>query len=73
MISIVGMPEIGKTTLANSTYESPSVTLCFHVHAKCWTSQAYQKTRLLLEILQQVSQVAGQGDEKSDDDPARKL
>ncbi|XP_027099192.1 putative late blight resistance protein homolog R1B-16 [Coffea arabica] len=55
MLSIVGMPGIGKTTLANSIYQSPLVPLHFHVHARCCVTQLYQKRRLLLEILQQVN------------------
>lgn len=55
VLSIVGMPGIGKTTLANSIYQSPLVLLHFHVHARCCVTQLYQKRSLLLEILQEVT------------------
>ena len=54
ILSIVGMPGLGKTTLANSVYRYPSLNLQFHARAWCSVSQAYNTENLLLEILDQV-------------------
>ncbi|KAI5678176.1 hypothetical protein M9H77_09126 [Catharanthus roseus] len=54
VLSIVGMPGIGKTTLANSVYRDPTVILHFHVLAWCSVSQVYHKENLLNEILHQI-------------------
>ncbi|CDP11649.1 unnamed protein product [Coffea canephora] len=52
IVSIVGMPGIGKTTLANRVFHSPDVVYYFHVRAWCCVSQVYTKRDLLLGILQ---------------------
>lgn len=54
-VSIVGMPGIGKTTLADSIIRHPSVTCHFHVNARCSVSQVHDKRRMLLEILQEIT------------------
>ncbi|KAI5678178.1 hypothetical protein M9H77_09128 [Catharanthus roseus] len=54
VLSIVGMPGIGKTTLANLVYRDPTVTLHFHVLAWCSVSQVYQKENLLNDILHRI-------------------
>ncbi|XP_027100471.1 putative late blight resistance protein homolog R1A-4 [Coffea arabica] len=51
VISIVGMPGIGKTTLANQVYNDPEIVGSFHIRAWCYVSQVYTKRDLLLEIL----------------------
>ncbi|XP_027152428.1 putative late blight resistance protein homolog R1A-3 [Coffea eugenioides] len=69
----MGMPGIGKTTLGNSIYENPLVPLCFHAHARCHVSHAYEKRRLLLEILQLVCGETDQVWKMEDEDLALKL
>ncbi|KAH0681831.1 hypothetical protein KY289_019583 [Solanum tuberosum] len=54
VISIVGMPGLGKTTLANKVYKNTLVASHFNVRAWCTVSQKYNKSKVLGEILQQV-------------------
>ncbi|KAL3534413.1 hypothetical protein ACH5RR_002874 [Cinchona calisaya] len=55
IVSIVGMPGLGKTTLAKRVYNDPKSTIYFHVRAWCGVSQEYQIRKLLLDILSDVS------------------
>lgn len=73
ILSIVGMPGIGKTTLGNSIYENPLVPLCFDAHARFHVSRVYEKRRLLLEILQQVCGKTDQVWTMEDEDLAQML
>ncbi|KAL3518687.1 hypothetical protein ACH5RR_021276 [Cinchona calisaya] len=50
-VSIVGMPGLGKTTLAKKVYHDPKIMSHFHIRAWCCVSQVYCKKDLLLEIL----------------------
>ncbi|KAH0692237.1 hypothetical protein KY285_019334 [Solanum tuberosum] len=70
VISIVGMPGLGKTTLANKVYNNTLVTTHFNVRAWCTVSQKYNKSKVLGEILQQVT---ASGGKESEDDLAEKL
>ncbi|XP_049404980.1 putative late blight resistance protein homolog R1A-4 [Solanum stenotomum] len=51
VISLVGMPGIGKTTLAEKIYNDPVIISCFDVRAQCRMTQAYSWRGLLLSIL----------------------
>ncbi|KAG5608445.1 hypothetical protein H5410_019726 [Solanum commersonii] len=70
VISIVGMPGLGKTTLAKKVYNNTLVASHFNVRAWCTVSQKYNKSKVLGEILQQVT---GSKGKESEDDLAEKL
>uniref|UniRef100_M1CVW2 Hero resistance protein n=1 Tax=Solanum tuberosum TaxID=4113 RepID=M1CVW2_SOLTU len=70
VISIVGMPGLGKTTLANKVYNNTLVASHFKIRAWCTVSQKYNKSKVLQEILQQVT---GSEEKGSEDDLAEEL
>ncbi|WMV23026.1 hypothetical protein MTR67_016411 [Solanum verrucosum] len=70
VISIVGMPGLGKTTLAKKVYNNTLVASHFNVRAWCTVSHKYNKSKVLREILQQVTDSGGK---ESEDDLADKL
>ncbi|KAH0753951.1 hypothetical protein KY290_024221 [Solanum tuberosum] len=51
VISVVGMPGLGKTTVANKLYSDELVVSRFDIRAKCCVSQAYSRRSVLLSIL----------------------
>lgn len=51
IVSIVGMPGLGKTALASKVFNDPSVLGHFHICAWCTLSQVYSKHNLLVQIL----------------------
>ncbi|CAI9117721.1 OLC1v1019177C1 [Oldenlandia corymbosa var. corymbosa] len=51
VVSIVGMPGIGKSTLARKVFNNPNVMCDFDRRAWCYVSQSYSKRELLLELL----------------------
>ncbi|XP_071939658.1 putative late blight resistance protein homolog R1A-3 isoform X2 [Coffea arabica] len=67
IVSIVGMPGLGKTTLAMKVYNSKSVMYCFHQRAWCTVSHAYEKRRLLIEILTGVHGLTDEIHQMTDD------
>lgn len=54
IVSIVGMPGLGKTTLAKRIYEDPLIVDHFYVRAWCYVSPYYEKNEMLLNILSSV-------------------
>ncbi|KAL3513761.1 hypothetical protein ACH5RR_026478 [Cinchona calisaya] len=73
IISIVGMPGIGNTTLAKKVYNTPSIAYHFYTRAWCCISQVYQRRELLLKILSDVTELTGLLHKKTDDDVAEVL
>ncbi|CAA2968801.1 late blight resistance homolog R1A-3 isoform X1 [Olea europaea subsp. europaea] len=51
IISIFGMPGLGKTTLANKLYNDPSVVYHFYKRSWCVVSQTFNKKNVLIEFL----------------------
>ncbi|KAK4719025.1 hypothetical protein R3W88_017363 [Solanum pinnatisectum] len=71
VISIYGMPGLGKTTLTRKVYNNPSIVNYFDVKAWCVVSQTYNRRTILVEIFKQAT-----NDEikiKEDDDVADML
>ncbi|WMV28873.1 hypothetical protein MTR67_022258 [Solanum verrucosum] len=72
VISIVGMPGLGKTTLAKKIYNDPEVNSRFDVHAQCVVTQLYSWRELLLTILNDVLEPSDRN-EKEDGEIADEL
>ncbi|CAI9108642.1 OLC1v1008300C1 [Oldenlandia corymbosa var. corymbosa] len=68
IISIVGMPGIGKTTLANNVFRDKMVTSYFPVCAWSCVSQRYRKRDLLLNLLGHIISITDDINEKDDND-----
>ncbi|CAI9113149.1 OLC1v1013697C1 [Oldenlandia corymbosa var. corymbosa] len=68
IVSIVGMPGLGKTMLAKKVYEDLSIVLHFHVQSWCTISQVYNKRSLLIEILSGLVNFEDKYSEMDEDD-----
>ncbi|XP_057488151.1 putative late blight resistance protein homolog R1B-16 isoform X2 [Actinidia eriantha] len=68
VISIVGMPGIGKTTLAIKVYNDPLVQYHFHIRAWITISQEYVKRDLLCGLLSSVKHHTNGVDQMSDEE-----
>ncbi|KAJ8543705.1 hypothetical protein K7X08_025323 [Anisodus acutangulus] len=73
VISIVGMPGLGKTTVAKKLYQDCKATNHFDVCSWCCVSQIYERKELLIEILQQIIELPEKIEEKSVQDLASLL
>ncbi|KAI5670751.1 hypothetical protein M9H77_11115 [Catharanthus roseus] len=73
VISLVGMPGQGKTTLAYKVYNDPFVKYHFNKCAWCFVTQVYHRRELLLNILSEVSEKFDKSSRLSEDDLAEKL
>ncbi|XP_016484144.2 late blight resistance protein R1-A-like isoform X1 [Nicotiana tabacum] len=70
VISIVGMPGLGKTTLAYRLYSDRLVVSHFDIRADCCVSQVYSRKNLLLAILRDVISENSEFREKKADELA---
>ncbi|KAI5678560.1 hypothetical protein M9H77_09510 [Catharanthus roseus] len=71
IVLIVGLPGIGKTTLAKQVYNCPEVVSSFDFRTWCCISQLYRKREVLLEILSHITaltdDILGMTDEDLED------
>ncbi|CAI9101988.1 OLC1v1000169C1 [Oldenlandia corymbosa var. corymbosa] len=68
IVSIVGMPGVGKTTMALNLFRSEAVKHHFSIRARCVVSQRYNKRDLLLSILSHIISITDSTHAISDDD-----
>ncbi|KAL3501830.1 hypothetical protein ACH5RR_036279 [Cinchona calisaya] len=68
IVSIAGMPGLGKTTLAKKIYNDPSVQYHFNKCAWCYVSQEYKSRELLLSILHDIGGINDKISEMGIDD-----
>ncbi|KAL3506455.1 hypothetical protein ACH5RR_031837 [Cinchona calisaya] len=73
IVSIVGMPGLGKTTMARKVYNNKKIVYHFHHHAWCTVSQVYDKKELLLEILSDIHGPTSEIHQMSQEDLELKL
>nr|XP_009765789.1 PREDICTED: putative late blight resistance protein homolog R1B-16 [Nicotiana sylvestris] len=73
VISIFGMPGLGKTTLAKRLYDHESISNRFDIRLWCCSSQSYDKRSLLFELLNHICKLDTSTKEKSDDELAEML
>ncbi|CAN4109507.1 unnamed protein product [Withania somnifera] len=74
VVSIVGMPGLGKTTLANKLYFDEFVKSHFDIRAQCCVSQVYTRKELLLVILRDaIGDIPDFGRPPSDSEVADRL
>ncbi|XP_019266467.1 PREDICTED: putative late blight resistance protein homolog R1A-3 isoform X2 [Nicotiana attenuata] len=73
VVSIVGMPGLGKTTLANELYVDEFVVSYFDICVHCCVSQEYKRKDLLLALLRDVTDDKAKLDKEAENELADKL
>ncbi|CAA3012219.1 late blight resistance homolog R1A-10 [Olea europaea subsp. europaea] len=68
IISIVGTPGLGKTTLAKKLYDNSEVRSHFDVLSWCVVSQTYKKRELLIDILGSAGVLNGDASSEMEDE-----
>ncbi|XP_060181888.1 putative late blight resistance protein homolog R1A-10 [Lycium barbarum] len=73
LISIFGMPGLGKTTLAKKLYNHEAIYNRFDIRLWCCSSQSYDKRALLFQLLGLISELDDSTKNMSNDELAEKL
>nr|XP_016476218.1 PREDICTED: putative late blight resistance protein homolog R1B-12 [Nicotiana tabacum] len=73
LVSIVGMPGLGKTTLANELYFDELVVSYFDICVHCCVSQEYKRKDLLLALLHDVIDDTAKLDREAENELADRL
>ncbi|XP_060179442.1 putative late blight resistance protein homolog R1A-10 [Lycium barbarum] len=73
VISIFGMPGLGKTTLAKKLYDHEAISNRFDIRLWCRSSQSYDKRALLFELLCRTRELDDSTKIMSNDELAEKL
>ncbi|XP_060182499.1 putative late blight resistance protein homolog R1A-10 [Lycium barbarum] len=73
LISIFGMPGLGKTTLAKKLYNHEAIYNRFNIRLWCCSSQTYDKRALLFQLLGHISELDDSTKNMSNDELAEKL
>ncbi|XP_012856917.1 PREDICTED: putative late blight resistance protein homolog R1A-10 [Erythranthe guttata] len=66
VISIVGMPGLGKTTLAGKIFRDPAIVYRFHTRIWVYISQEFTRKDVFLAILKEFTKVTEETKTKSD-------